>query len=119
MAESTAGSTVTDRHAAYFTGWPCSIAATARKGRHLIAVRDFARGDIVLVSEAYLTALLPSHKKRICAACGHDCGRRLPIHCAACGEAYYCSAACRAAGAVGTASPGLSLSSVYAYGTRT
>lgn len=107
MADNTAAQTVTDRHAAYFAGWPCSIAATATKGRHLIAVRDFPRGETVLVSAAYLTALLPSHKKRICAACSHDGGRRLTVHCGSCGEAWYCSEACREAHAACTAPPGL------------
>ena len=46
----------TDRHTQYFAGWPCAIAASVAKGRHLIALRDFAQGETVLVSEAYLTA---------------------------------------------------------------
>jgi MYND finger len=97
---------VTDRHAAYFAGWPCSITATATKGRHLIAVRNFARGETVLVSEPYVQALLPSHKKRICAGCMHDGGRRLALHCSGCGEAWYCSAECREADASGAAHQG-------------
>lgn len=96
----------TDRHTQYFAGWPCAIAASVAKGRHLIALRDFAQGETVLVSEAYLTALLSSHKKRICAACLHDCGRRLTVHCGSCDEAWYCSEACREAHAAGAAPSG-------------
>lgn len=107
MAEECTDQSVTDRHAAYFAGWHCSIAATATQGRHLIAVRDFARGETVVVSEAYLKALLPSHKKRICAGCMHDGGRRLPLHCSGCGQAWYCSDACRTADASGAAHQGM------------
>jgi hypothetical protein len=106
MAPECTAQSVTDRHAAYFAGWHCSIAATATQGRHLIAVRDFARGETVLKSEAYLVALLPSHKKRICAGCMHDGGRRLPIHCSGCSEAWYCSDACHKADASATACQG-------------
>lgn len=97
---------LTLRHAQYFAGAHASLATSAAKGRHLVATRDLANGDNILVSEAYLTALFPSFKKRICATCLRDGGRRLAVQCGACGQAWYCSEACRATHSSGAEAPG-------------
>lgn len=94
-------------HAEYFSGADCTLAASTAKGCHLLASRDFACGEPIIVSEAYLTALCPSYRKRICAACLRDGGRQLSVHCAACGQAWYSSEACRAAHSRADEPPGL------------
>lgn len=54
---------VTDRHAEYFVGAACSLRRSAASGRHLVAHGNLPPGAAVLTSEAYLTALLPSHRQ--------------------------------------------------------
>lgn len=68
---------------------------SAVKGRHLVAKHDLAKGTHVMTSEAYLTSLLSSYRKRICALCYIDNGRRLTEHCPGCDVPYYCSMQCR------------------------
>lgn len=60
--------------------------------------------QVVLKCPPYLTALLRSHRKRVCHAClrGSSSGR-LTISCSGCGLAHYCSHACREAHAAGAA----------------
>jgi len=94
---------VTGRHGQYFAGAPCTLRCSASSGRHLVARQELPQSTAVLTSEAYLTALLPSHRKRICACCRTDAGRRMTIHCAGCGQAYYCSEDCRDRHAAGLA----------------
>ena len=65
----------------YFQSWPCTVAFSALRGRHLFAQRDVRQGERLLVSESVLIALLPSFKKRIYATCLQDNGSRLSISC--------------------------------------
>ena len=46
-----------------------------------MATRDLEEGEVVLVSEAALSMVLPTHKKRVCAFCHSDTRRRLTLHC--------------------------------------
>lgn len=72
----------------------CQPEGSATKGRHLLAAHGLATGSRVLTSEAYLTSLLSSYRKRICAYCRVDNGRRLALHCRDCDVPYYCSIKC-------------------------
>lgn len=51
------------------------------RGRHLLADRDLPPGQQILVSDAYLTTVLPSWKKRICRGCFTAHPGRLTIKC--------------------------------------
>ena len=52
---------------------------------------DLAVFQVVLLSEAYLTALIPSYKKRICQFCLEDHQKRLSVSCS---KAYLCCKLC-------------------------
>ena len=47
----------------------------------MIATKDLEAGDVVLVSEAYVSIILSSHKKRVCTFCHQDFRRRLSLCC--------------------------------------
>lgn len=52
------------------------------RGRYLVTKRALLREEVVLESEAYLTSILPSWKKRICRGCFAAHSSRLSIKCA-------------------------------------
>ena len=47
----------------------------------MVADEDLEEGRVVLISEAYLSMILNSHKKRVCSFCHKDCRRRLALCC--------------------------------------
>jgi hypothetical protein len=67
----------------------------ARRGRYLIATQSLKQGDTVFESPAYLQAVVPQARKKVCTACRACHAARLPVRCTHCDQAYYCSAACR------------------------
>ena len=73
-----------------------SLPSAVCRGRYLVASRSLAQGEAALASEVYLSCIQPNWKKRVCARCGAVHAVRLRVHCAACGQAWYCDAACRA-----------------------
>ncbi|CAL8469524.1 g9065 [Coccomyxa elongata] len=75
-------------------GLPCHLQTNSSKGRFLVASRKLLQREKVLESEAYLTTVLPSWKKRICRGCFAAHSSRLSIKCQ-CNQAWYCSEACR------------------------
>ncbi|BDA44739.1 probable N-lysine methyltransferase SMYD2 at C-terminar half [Coccomyxa sp. Obi] len=75
-------------------GLPCHLQTNSSKGRFLVASRKLLQAEKVLESEAYLTTVLPSWKKRICRGCFTAHSSRLSIKCQ-CNQAWYCSEACR------------------------
>ncbi|KAL0037294.1 hypothetical protein WJX79_000145 [Trebouxia sp. C0005] len=75
--------------------WPCNLASTGEMGRFLVASTPIDRAQVVLLSEAYLTALIPSYKKRICHYCLEDHQKRLTVCCKRCNQAWYCSPQCQ------------------------
>lgn len=77
------------------------------RGRRVVATTAAAPGDVLLSGAAYLTATLPSWRKRVCAWCGELAPKRLSASCARCGVAFYCAPACKAAHAAGETPPSL------------
>ncbi|DBB02866.1 TPA: hypothetical protein ACH3X1_013472 [Trebouxia sp. C0004] len=75
--------------------WPCNLESTGEMGRFLVASTSIDREQVVLLSEAYLTALIPSYKKRICHYCLEDHQKRLTVCCKRCNQAWYCSPQCQ------------------------
>jgi hypothetical protein len=55
----------------------------------------------VLSAPAFLTQLLPSHRKRVCAGCLRAGRARLSLACSGCRVLHYCSTTCRAQHAAG------------------
>jgi hypothetical protein len=79
MCASTGKRNITNKVKTRLHGTACSTC----RGRYLVAAQDLAEGDVVLVSEAYLSMILNSHKKRVCSLCHQDCRQRLSICCGA------------------------------------
>ncbi|KAL3157833.1 hypothetical protein ABBQ32_012253 [Trebouxia sp. C0010 RCD-2024] len=61
--------------------WPCRLVNNVDQGRYLVATKDLKSSKVVLLSEAYLAALIPSFKKRICHFCLVDHQHRLETSC--------------------------------------
>jgi len=79
----------------YFANTPLQLLSSEEQGRYLVAAKDIQEGEVVLVAYPYLTAILPSHKKRVCAACFKDMRRRLTFNCSGCSYCFYCSPECQ------------------------
>ncbi len=56
---------------------------------------DFREGEVVLRCVPLSIGVFGSHKKRICAQCFRDNGRRLETCCEGCSQVFYCDEACR------------------------
>ncbi|KAL3159852.1 hypothetical protein ABBQ38_010253 [Trebouxia sp. C0009 RCD-2024] len=61
--------------------WPCRLVNNVDQGRYLVATNDLKSSEVILLSEAYLAALIPSFKKRICHLCLEDHQQRLETSC--------------------------------------
>ena len=75
------------------------------RGRRVVATVDAAPGDTLFTGVAYVAATLSSHKKRVCAFCGHLARSRLTTVCGGCHAAFYCDDGCAAAAAAGDVPP--------------
>ncbi|KAK9811310.1 hypothetical protein WJX72_001575 [[Myrmecia] bisecta] len=85
------------RVADFFNGRPFRVECNTEKGRHLVATEDLKSGQVLLESQAYLAAVLPSWKKRVCHLCSKIHPHRLVTHCRGCGQVYFCGPECLAA----------------------
>lgn len=80
---------------------PSSQAHVALRCQCCVRFKLFVNGHqapiLSIISDVWSEAKCcsPSCRKRICACCCTDAGRRLSLHCAGCGQAYYCSQDCR------------------------
>jgi SET and MYND domain-containing protein len=77
------------------------------RGRRVVAATAAEPGNELLSGAAYLSATLPSWRKRVCAFCWELAPRRLTVSCADCSAAFYCSPVCRAAHDAGATPPSL------------
>lgn len=57
---------------------------------------ELAEGEVVCDAAAATVSVVEEWKKRVCAGCFEVAAGRLELHCLACDQAYYCSAACKA-----------------------
>ena len=92
-----------------FHGYPCQLVANDGGGlRGVVAQREIAAGERLLVSAPLGIAIDWRHKATGCAHCfaTHECSKDAPgddhqwvLRCETCRSCYYCSARCQAAGA--------------------
>ena len=77
--------------------WDMAVAYTPVQGRHVLATRGLAAGEVVCAAPVHALSVLEEWKKRVCAYCFAVAPGRLSCSCSDCEQAFYCGAACRAA----------------------
>lgn len=77
--------------------WSMEVQRTPALGRHVIASRELAAGDVVCAAPVHALSVLEEWKKRVCACCFKVAPGRLSLACPSCEQAFYCDEACRAA----------------------
>jgi len=77
--------------------WDMAVRYTPAQGRHVLATRALAAGEVVCVAPVHALSVLEEWKKRVCAHCFTVAPGRLSCSCSECEQAFYCGAECRAA----------------------
>lgn len=71
------------------------IHSSPTQGRFLIASSTLPTGTLILTCEAFATAILDSHRKRLCAHCLSPSPTRThTLRCSSCDQVYFCSLDC-------------------------
>lgn len=77
----------------------CTLRESPDQGRYVVALPELTAplpaGTVVCSSPVHAVAVMETWRKRVCARCFTVAAKRLECYCTICGQAFYCSDACR------------------------